>query len=56
MKPLRSGGGSVNRDLCAANVTEQSFRLATRLAPRCADIGIEMALVKRRGEIVDVKP
>jgi hypothetical protein len=34
--------------------TEYTFRLATRLAPRCALAGIELALVKSRGEVIDV--
>jgi hypothetical protein len=35
--------------------TEQSFRLANRLAPRCRAAGIEIALMKSRGEIIDVQ-
>ena len=35
--------------------TEQTLNLANRLAPRCAVAGIEIALMKRRGEIIDVR-
>jgi hypothetical protein len=32
-----------------------AVRLATRLAPRCRAAGIELALLKSRGEIIDVR-
>jgi hypothetical protein len=35
--------------------TAQTLNLARRLAPRCAVAGIEIALMKRRGEIIDVR-
>jgi hypothetical protein len=47
---------SRGRQIAVVPYTEQTFRLATRLASRCAVAGIELALVKRRGEIIDVHP
>lgn len=35
--------------------TDATFRLAARLAPRCAIAGIALALVKSRGEVLDVR-
>jgi hypothetical protein len=46
---------SPGRQVAVVPYTEQTFRLAKRLAPRCAQVGIEIALVKRRGEIIDVQ-
>jgi hypothetical protein len=43
------------RQVAVVPYTEQTLRLATRLAPRCSQAGIEIALVKRRGEIIDVR-
>jgi hypothetical protein len=45
---------SPGRQVAVVPYTESTFRLATRLAPRCALAGIELALVRSRGEIVDV--
>jgi hypothetical protein len=46
---------SPGRQVAVVPHTESTFRLATRLAPRCALAGIELALVKSRGEVVDVR-
>jgi hypothetical protein len=43
------------RQVAVVPYTEQTLRLAHRLAPRCASAGIELALVKSRGEVIDVK-
>jgi hypothetical protein len=32
------------------------MRLAIWLAPRCADVGIEIALIGGRGEVEDIRP
>lgn len=44
------------RQVAVVPLTESTRRLAARLAPRCALAGIELALVGRRGEVIDVKP
>jgi len=46
---------SPGRQVAVVPYTESTFRLATRLAPRCAVAGIELALVKSRGEVIDVR-
>jgi hypothetical protein len=46
---------SLGRQVAVVPYTESTFRLATRLVPRCALVGIELALVKSRGEIIDVR-
>jgi hypothetical protein len=46
---------SPGRQVAVVPHTDSTFRLATRLAPRCALVGIELALVKSRGEIIDVR-
>jgi hypothetical protein len=46
---------SLGRQVAVVPYTEQTFRLAARLIPRCNIAGIEIALVKCRGEIIDVK-
>lgn len=46
---------SLGRQAAVVPYTEQTLRLAVRLIPRCNIAGIEIALVKSRGEIVDVK-
>jgi hypothetical protein len=46
---------SPGRQVAVVPYTDATFRLATRLAPRCARAGIELALVKSRGEIIDVR-
>jgi hypothetical protein len=46
---------SPGRQVAVVPYTESTFRLANRLAPRCALAGIEIALVKSRGEIIDVR-
>lgn len=45
---------SPGRQVAVVPRTEGTFRLAMRLAPRCAAAGIEIALVGSRGEIFDV--
>ena len=45
--------GEMTRPNTNAGVSRQ--KLARRLAPRCAVAGIEIALMKRRGEIIDVR-
>lgn len=47
---------SQGRQIAVAPLTDSTLRLAERLAPRCALAGIEIALVGRRGEVMDVKP
>ena len=47
---------SQGRQVAVVPLTESTLRLAERLAPRCALAGIEIALVGRRGEVLDVKP
>jgi hypothetical protein len=46
---------SPGRQVAVVPYTEATLRLATRLAPRCAKAGIELALVKSRGEVIDVQ-
>lgn len=46
---------SRGRQVAVVPHTELTLRLAKRLAPRCALVGIELALVKSRGEIIDVR-
>lgn len=46
---------SLGRQVAVVPYTETTLRLATRLAPRCALAGIEIALVKSRGEIIAVQ-
>ena len=46
---------SPGRQVAVVPYTDSTFRLATRLAPRCALAGIELALVKSRGEVIDVR-
>ena len=46
---------SPGRQVAVVPYTNSTFRLATRLAPRCALAGIELALVKSRGEVIDVR-
>lgn len=45
---------SMGRQVAVVPYTELTLRLAKRLAPRCAHIGIEIALIKSRGEVIDV--
>jgi hypothetical protein len=47
---------SRGRQVAVVPFTASTRRLAERLAPRCAIIGIEISLVGSRGEVVDVKP
>jgi hypothetical protein len=46
---------SPGRQVAVVPYTEPIFRLATRLIPRCAEAGIEIALVKSRGEVIDIR-
>jgi hypothetical protein len=46
---------SPGRQVAVVPYTESTFRLATRMAPRCASAGIELALIKSRGEVIEVK-
>jgi hypothetical protein len=46
---------SPGRQVAVVPYTEKTLRLAERLAPRCAKAGIEIALVKSRGEVIDVR-
>ncbi|BBD99989.1 hypothetical protein SAMIE_1034900 [Sphingobium amiense] len=43
------------RQVAVVPFTNSTFRLAERLAPRCAMAGIEIALVGSRGEVLNVK-
>lgn len=43
------------RQVAVVPFTASTFRLAERLAPRCALAGIEIALVGSRGEVMDVR-
>jgi hypothetical protein len=45
---------SFGRQVAVVPYTESTLRLATRMAPRCALAGIEIALVGSRGEVTDV--
>lgn len=45
---------SPGRRVAVVPYTDSTLRLAKRLAPRCTLAGIEIALVGRRGEIIDV--
>ena len=47
---------SQGRQIAVVPLTEGTLRLAERLAPRCALVGIEIALVGSRGEVRDVRP
>lgn len=47
---------SKGRQVAVVPLTDSTLRLAQRLAPRCALAGIGIALVGRRGEVIDVKP
>jgi hypothetical protein len=46
---------SLGRQVAVVPYTKWTFDLATHLAPRCASAGIELALVKSRGEVIDVR-
>jgi len=46
---------SPGRQIAVVPYTEKTLRLAERLAPRCEKAGIEIALVKSRGEVIDVR-
>jgi hypothetical protein len=46
---------SQGRQVAVVPLTDSTFRLAQRLAPRCSLTGIEIALVGGRGEVIDVK-
>jgi hypothetical protein len=46
---------SPGRQVAVVPRTEGTLRLALRLAPRCAAVGIEIALVGSRGQIFDVQ-
>ncbi|RWN54138.1 hypothetical protein [Mesorhizobium sp.] len=45
---------SPGRQVAVVPYTESTYRLALRLAPRCALAGIELALVRCRGEVVEI--
>jgi hypothetical protein len=47
---------SPGRQVAVVPYTESTLRLAKRMAPRCALAGIELALVGRRGQVIDVLP
>jgi hypothetical protein len=47
---------SKGRQVAVVPLTKGTFRLAERLATRCALAGIEIALVGSRGEVIDVTP
>jgi hypothetical protein len=46
---------SSGRQVAVVPYTESTMRLATRLAPRCALAGIEIALVMGNSAVVDVR-
>jgi hypothetical protein len=46
---------SPGRQVAVVPYTDKTLRLAERLAPRCAKAGIEIALVKSRGQVIDVR-
>jgi hypothetical protein len=46
---------SPGRQVAVVPYTDRTVVLAKRLAPRCATAGIELALVKPLGEVVDVR-
>lgn len=45
---------SLGRQIAVVPYTESTLRLAKRMASRCAVAGIEIALVKSQGEVVEV--
>lgn len=45
---------SPGRQVAVVPYTEQTLKLAKRLKPRCVQAGIEIALVKSGGEVIDV--
>jgi hypothetical protein len=45
---------SCGRQVAVVPYTKLTLKLARKLAPRCALVGIEIALVKDRGEVVDI--
>lgn len=47
---------SQGRQVAVVPFTKSTLRLAERLAPRCALVGIEIALMGSRGEVRDVPP
>ncbi len=44
------------RQVAVVPQTESTLRLATQFAPRCKLVGIEIAVVDRHGEVMNVKP
>lgn len=46
---------SQGRQVAVVPLTDSTLRLAQRLAPRCDLAGIEIALVGRRGEVIELK-
>jgi len=42
-------------EIAVVPLADTALRLAERLAPRCALVGIEIAPVGSRGEVMDVK-
>jgi hypothetical protein len=53
---LMATAASPGRRVAVVPYTKTTVELAERLAPRCAQAGIEIALVKSRGEVIDVRP
>ncbi|MBV9484351.1 MAG: hypothetical protein JO249_26905, partial [Acidobacteria bacterium] len=46
---------SPGRQVAVVPYTAVTLALAQRMAPRCKGAGIELALVKSRGEVIDVQ-
>jgi rhamnose utilization protein RhaD (predicted bifunctional aldolase and dehydrogenase) len=45
---------SPGRQVAVVPYTDSKLRLAKRMAPRCAQAGIEIALIGSRGEVIVV--
>jgi hypothetical protein len=52
---LLMASASPGRQVAVVPYTEHTMKLAKRLRPRCAQAGIEIALVKSDGEVIDVR-
>ncbi len=46
----------LGRQVAVVPLTDRTRAIAQQLAPRCAEAGIEIALVGSRGEVIDIRP
>jgi hypothetical protein len=53
---LMASAASPGRRVAVVPYTDTTVQLAKRLAPRCVQAGIEIALVKSNGDVIDVPP